>query len=234
MNPLHALALSLTPAQPLTPHPHWAPTADRPAPANPAAYTKGTSHHRGGCRAPASGSTDAPHMARDRAPPRLAVCEDGEWRDRRPRLLSPQRPRSFHYQASVSEHGAGGRHPRALASSPRKRGSSRRSSCVGHAVRAVLPLPLGEGGGRVQTVAAGRTRSDPSIPHPSTATSSAMIGKSAAASAPTSSPASPSPTSTSSPFLWARHARGMSLCTNMLVALDWGLAGVGTKPLGID
>ena len=154
-----------------------------PALANSAAYTKGTSHHRGGCRAPASGSTDAQHMARDRAPPRLAVCEDGEWRDRRPRLLSPQRPRSFHYQASVSEHGAGGRHPRALASSPRKRGSSRRSSCVGRAVRAVLPLPLGEGGVRVQTVAAaGRTRNDASIPHPSTATNSAMIRRSAAAS----------------------------------------------------
>jgi len=122
MNPLHALALSLTPAQPLTPHPHWAPTADRPAPANPAAYTKGTSHHRGGCRAPASGSTDAPHMARDRAPPRPAVCEDGEWRDRRPRLLSPQRPRRFHCQASVSEYGANGRHPRESGCHPRASG----------------------------------------------------------------------------------------------------------------
>jgi len=115
-----------------------------PTPANPAAYTKGTSHHRGGCRAPASGSPDAPHLARDRAPPRPAVCEDGEWRDRRPRLLSPQRPRSFHYQASVSEHGPSGRHPRALASFPRKRGSSRRSSCVGRAVRAaVIPTKAG-------------------------------------------------------------------------------------------
>jgi len=153
MNPLHALALSLTPAQPLTPHPHWAPTADRPAPANPAAYTKETPHHRGGCRVPASGSTDAQHMARARAPPRPAVCEDGEWWNRGPRLLSPQRPRSFHYQASVSEHGAGGRHPRALAPSPRKRESSRCPSCAGHAVRALLPLPGGEGGVRVQAAA---------------------------------------------------------------------------------
>jgi len=52
-----------------------------------------------------------------------------------------------------------------------------------HAVRAVLPLPLGEGGVRVQTVAtASRTRSDASITHPSTATNSAMIRRSAAAS----------------------------------------------------
>jgi hypothetical protein len=58
-----------------------------PALANPAAYTKGTSHHRGGCRAPASGSTDAQHVAHDLAPLRLAVCEDGEWRERAPRLL---------------------------------------------------------------------------------------------------------------------------------------------------
>ena len=171
MNPLHALALSLTPAQPLTPHPHWAPTADRPAPANPAAYTKGTSHHRGGCRAPASGSTDAQHMARDRAPPRLAVCEDGEWRDRRPRLLSPQRPRSFHYQASVSEHGASGRHPRALASFPPRievRGKLQRESSLPPSFprkRESRNLRLGL------------------VPHPSTATNSAMMRRSAAASA---------------------------------------------------
>ena len=93
-----------------------------PAPANPATHTKGTSHHRGGRRAPASGSTDAQHMARDRAPPRLAVGEDGEWRDRRPRLLSPQRPRRFHYQARVSEYGAHGRHPRESGCHPRASG----------------------------------------------------------------------------------------------------------------
>jgi hypothetical protein len=199
MNPLHALALSLTPARRPTRRRSGdgpqlrAPTADRPAPANLAAYTKGTSHHRGGCRAPASGSTDAQHMARDRAPPRLAVCEDGEWRDRRPRLLSPQRPRSFHYQAFVLEHGASGRHPRESGCHLRPGSRSGASSSGNPAVvrllrgaragRAVLPLPLGEGGVGVQTVAAaGRTRSDPSIPHPSTATSSATIRRSAAAS----------------------------------------------------
>ena len=91
------------------------------------------------------------------------------------------------------------RHSRASGRHPRESGDPAvvRPVRDAHAGRAVLPLPLGEGGVRVQTVAAaGRTRSDPSIPHPSTATSSAMIGKSAAASAPTSSPASPSPTST--------------------------------------
>jgi hypothetical protein len=162
-----------------------APTADRPAPANSAAYTKGTSHRRGGCRAPASGFTNAQHMARDRAPPRLAVCEDGEWRDRGPRLLSPQRPRSFHCQASVSEHGPSGRHPRASGCHPRESGNPAVVRLVrgATAVRAVLPLPPGEGGLRVQTVAAaGRTHSDASIPHPSTATNSAMIRKSAEAS----------------------------------------------------
>ena len=190
---------AVTPAQPPTQRRSEgrrrlrAPTADRPAPANSAAYTKGTSHHRGGCRAPASGFTNAQHMARDRAPPRLAVCEDGEWWDRRPRLLSPQRPRSFHYQAFVLEHGASGRHPRESGCHLRPGSRSGASSSGNPAVvrllrgaragRAVLPLPLGEGGVGVQTVAAaGRTRSDPSIPHPSTATSSATIRRSAAAS----------------------------------------------------
>jgi len=177
MNPLHALALSLTPARRPTRRRSGdgpqlrAPTADRPAPANLAAYTKGTSHHRGGCRAPASGSTDAQHMARDRAPPRLAVCEDGEWWDRRPRLLSPQRPRSFHYQASVSEHGASGRHPRALASFPPRievRGKLQRESSLPPSFprkRESRNLRLGL------------------VPHPSTATNSAMMRRSAAASA---------------------------------------------------
>jgi len=135
---------AVTPAQPPTQRRSEgrrrlrAPTADRPAPANSAAYTKGTSHHRGGCRAPASGFTNAQHMARDRAPPRLAVCEDGEWRDRGPRLLSPQRPRSFHCQASVSEHGPSGRHPRASGCHPRP-GSRSGASSSGDPV-AVRPV----------------------------------------------------------------------------------------------